>query len=186
MENIRVLAVCGSLRKGSYNLKLMGVAVKAALAAGVKVTEVDLKALGLPVYDGDIEAEWMPESVTALAEMVKACDVLLIASPEYNYSVSGALKNAIDWVSRVKPNPFSGKFAAIFGASTGPFGTVRGQNQLRQILSCVNVSVTAQPQVMVALADTAFEADGKLKNPLYEKNLKELLAKTFESAHRMK
>jgi chromate reductase len=149
--------------------------------AGVEVVMADLKALDLPIYDFDIEAVGMPANVLAVGEMVKACDVLLIASPEYNYSVSGALKNFIDWVSRIKPNPFSGKYAAIFGASTGMMGTVRGQNQLRQILSCVNVFLLPQPQALVAMAESAFEADGSLKNPLYEKNLKELLIKTFDA-----
>jgi len=186
MGNIKALAVCGSLRKESFNLKLLNVAKKLAMKAGAEVVTAGLKMLDLPIYNFDIEAAGMPENVLKLGKMVKDCDVMIIASPEYNYSVSGALKNAIDWVSRMKPNQFSGKFAAIFGASTGPMGTVRGQNQLRQILSCVNVIVTPQPQVLVAMAETAFVADGSLKNKLYEKNLQELLDKTFDAARKTK
>ena len=186
MTALKALAVCGSLRKDSYNLKLLHTAQKIAREAGLTVSEADLKALDLPVYNYDLEAAEFPGRVKETAEMVKSSDVLLLASPEYNYSVSGALKNAIDWVSRSKPNPFNGKVAAIFGASTGPFGTVRGQNQLRQILTTVNVLVLPQPQVFVPLADTAFEDDGTLKNKATEQQLKDLLFKTFEFAEKMK
>jgi len=179
---MRALAICGSLRKDSYNLKLLKLALKAAAEAGVETVTADLKELNLPMYDFDIETAGYPASVSRLAEMVKSSDVLLIASPEYNYSVSGALKNAIDWVSRVKPNPFSGKAAAIFGASPGPFGTVRGQNQLRQILTTVNVTALPQPQVLVMQAAEAFEADGSLKNKIAERNLQDLISKTLELA----
>ncbi len=186
MADIKALAICGSLRKGSCNLRLLELAKKYAVEAGAEVIVADLKALDMPLYDFDIDSAGKPENVNILAEMVKACDLILIASPEYNYSVSGVLKNAIDWVSRVKPNPFSGKYAALFGASSGPMGTVRGQNHLRQILSCVNIIVTPQPQVLVAHGEEAFEADGSLKNPLYDKNLKELISKTIETARQMK
>jgi len=186
MKNIKALAICGSLRKDSFNLKLLKIAIKIAKENGIETAAANLGELNLPVYNYDIETQGFPEPVRQLSEMVKNADLLLIASPEYNFSVSGALKNAIDWVSRVKPNPFSGKAAAIFGASTGPFGTVRGQNQLRQILSCVNVMVLPQPQVLVAAADTVFEVDGSLKLKAAEDKLRELIVSTSELAAKLK
>jgi len=178
MASLKALAICGSLRKDSFNLKLLNIAKTVAQNAGLTVVAADLKELNLPLYNYDIEAAGFPEPVRKLSDMVKEADMLLIASPEYNYSFSGVLKNAIDWVSRVKPNPFNGKAAGIFGASTGAYGTVRGQNHLRQALTCVNVFVPAQPQVLVAMADTAFEVDGSLKNKDVEEKLKELILKT--------
>jgi chromate reductase, NAD(P)H dehydrogenase (quinone) len=185
MASLKALAICGSLRKGSFNLKLLNIAKTIAQNAGMTVNAADLKELNLPAYNYDIEVEGLPEPVGKLADMVKQSALLLIASPEYNYSIPGVLKNAIDWVSRVKPNPFNGKVAAIFGASPGAFGTVRGQNHLRQILTCVNVLVVAQPQVLVGMADTAFEADGSLKNKAVEEKLKELILKTSEYTGRI-
>lgn len=186
MNGLKGLAVCGSLRMGSYNLKLLNIAKYFAEGAGVKVVTADLRELNLPSYNFDVEVVGLPEPVKALSAMVKECDILLIASPEYNYSVSGVLKNALDWVSRIKPNPFAGKTAAVFGASTGPFGTVRGQNQLRQILTTLNVLVLSQPQVLVANAAEAFEADGTPKNREIAERLEILLSKTFELAGRLK
>jgi chromate reductase, NAD(P)H dehydrogenase (quinone) len=185
MTVIKALAICGSLRKASFNQKLLNIAKTIAQNAGVTVTTADLKALNLPAYNYDTEAEGYPEPVKALSSMVSEADLLLIASPEYNYSIPGVLKNAIDWVSRVKPNPFSGKAAAIFGASTGVFGTVRGQNQLRQALTCVNVLMLSQPQILVGMADTAFETDGSLKNKAVEEKIRELIFKTCEYVRRI-
>lgn len=113
---IKVLVISGSLRRDSFNRKLLNVAKKMAAELGAEVSEADLKELSLPVYDGGIEAQGMPESVQKLKAAVEATDVLLIASPEYNHSISGALKNAIDWLSRGE-NSLDGKLAAIFGAS---------------------------------------------------------------------
>ncbi len=164
----------------------MNIAIKIAGEAGVKVTTADLKTLNIPDYDQDVQDAGFPEPVKQLAEMVKNADVFLIASPEYNYSVPGVLKNAIDWVSRVKPNPFGGKTAALFGASTGQFGTVRGQFQIRQIFLTLNVIALPQPQVLIADADNAFEPDGSLKNKTSMDSLRLLLQKTFELAEKMK
>ena len=186
MSELRALAVCGSIRKDSYNLKLLNIAKLIAEQSGARAITADLKTFNLPPYNFDVESAGFPDSVIELSNLVKASDVLLIASPEYNYSVSGVLKNAIDWVSRIRPNPFSGKVAAIFGASTGLIGTARGQHHLRQILTTINVFILPQPQVHVALAESAFEADGTLKNKTAENQLKELLQKTFELAERLK
>jgi chromate reductase len=128
------------------------------------VNEADLKELALPVYDGDVEAEGVPAQVTRLKTMVEAADVLLIASPEYNQSIPGGLKNAIDWLSRGR-NSLDGKVAAVFGASPGLLGTARGQIQVKYVLGVLNVTVIQQPQVYIRQADQAFKPDGSLKDP---------------------
>ena len=180
---MKVLGISGSLRKGSYNTKLLMLAKGFALEAGTDAEILDLNEINLPVYNYDIEAAGMPENVLKFKAKIESTDVLLIASPENNYSITTALKNAIDWGSRGKPNSWGGKIAAIFGASTGPMGTVRGQNQLRQILAGVNVLVLPQPQVFVANAETAFNEDGTLKNKTQEEQLKKLVLKTMKLAN---
>src|SRR5690349_2107491 len=122
MRNVKVLAISGSLRRESFNRKALTIARSLAAEFTSEIQEADLKELALPVYDEDIETAGMPESVTRLKAMVGAADVLLIASPEYNHSIPGGLKNAIDWLSR-GGNSLDGKVAAIFGASNGPYGT---------------------------------------------------------------
>jgi chromate reductase len=178
---IKALAICGSLRKDSYNKKLLENAIKIAKDLGVDASEIDLKKLDLPIYDGDIEAKGLPKSVQELKKAIEACDLLLIASPEYNNSISGALKNAIDWASRGK-NSFDGKVAAIFGASIGQFGTVRGQLHLRQILAYLNVLIVAQPQVYVWNCDKAFKKDGTLIDEKTTDLLKKLIADSLDLA----
>ena len=184
MQAIKVLAICGSLRKDSLNRKALQIAKQFA-AAEASVEEADLKKLALPVYDGDIEAEGIPESVTRLKTMVEAADMLLIASPEYNRSVPGPLKNAIDWLSRGR-NSLDGKVAAIFGASPGPFGTVNGQNHLRQVLAALNVLVIPQPQVTIIRALDAFAPDGSFKDPKTATLLKTLVERAMSLAERLK
>ena len=186
MEKLNVLGICGSLRSGSYNRMLLKIAMACASAAGAEVKEADLRALNLPVYDYDIEAAGMPETVLQFKNMVEESDVILIASPEYNYAVSGVLKNAIDWASRGKKNAWGGKWAAIFGASTGPMGTVRGQFALRLILSAVNVNLLPQPQIFIPLADNAFNPDGSLVQKNLEDQLQRLVEKTMEAAEKQR
>jgi chromate reductase len=164
---------------------LLKAALKFAAESGADIMEADLKTLDLPIYDFDIQYAGMPESVLKLKAMIKACDVILIASPEYNYSISGALKNAIDWVSRVT-NEFDGKYAAFFGASTGPMGTIRGQFALRLLLTGVNVNFLSQPQVFVGNAAKAFNADGSLAEKPLEDQLRMLVSNTIKTAEKLK
>jgi chromate reductase len=177
-NNIKVVAISGSLRLDSYSGKALRVAERFASEAGASVEEVSLKELNLPLYDGDIEAKGFPGSIQKLKSVVESSDVLLIASPEYNHSISGALKNAIDWLSRGK-NSLDGKTAAIFGASPGLFGTIRGQAHLRQILAALNVTVASQPQVFIRFANEAFSGDGTLQDVKLHNQLKQLINKTI-------
>jgi NAD(P)H-dependent FMN reductase len=168
MNQPKVLAFAGSLRRGSYNKQLVRRAAAAAEEAGAVVTFVDLADYPLPVFDEDVEAQSTPEHAKKLKELMKASDGMLIASPEYNGSVSGALKNVIDWASRPgeseKPYAaFAGKVATVMAASPSGLGGVRGLRHLRTILSHVQMIVLPQ-QVTIAQAYDAFDEAGRLKD----------------------
>lgn len=156
---IEVLGLSGSLRRESLNTKLLHAA--AALAPeDVRVATATLH--DIPLYDGDVEAAGIPAPVTALAERIAAADAVLIVSPEYNYSMPGVLKNGLDWLSRVKGQPFAHKPLAIMGASPGRFGTVRMQHHLRQALLFTEARVLPKPEVMLGGAGDLFDAGGAL------------------------
>jgi chromate reductase len=184
MQGVKVLAISGSLRKDSFNRKALQVAKRLAAATAAEVQEADLKQLALPVYDGDIEAEGMPEQVVRFKAMVEAADVLLIASPEYNHSIPGGLKNAIDWLSRGR-NSLDGKVAAVFGASNGPYGTARGQIQLRYVLGVLNALVVPQPMVYIRNGAEAFNHDGSFKDPKTTEILKRLIERALHFSARL-
>ena len=175
MSNIKVVGICGSLRAGSFNRKLLMCAKKEVESLGETYTELDLKMFSLPIYDGDMEGKELPVGVKKLKAEVESAQAIIIVSPEYNYSIPGGLKNAIDWLSRCGKNSLNGKLAVIMGASTGPFGTVRGQAHLRQTLSCLNVMLLPQPQVLIPFADKAFNEDGTLKDEKTSQMLQKLI-----------
>lgn len=185
MPKLKVLAISGSLRRDSYNRKALRIATQIAEDLGAEIAEADLKELALPIYDGDIEAAGFPESVLKLKAMVEAADVLLIATPEYNFSVPAALKNALEWLSRGDEEA-DGKVAAIFGAATGGMGTVRAQLHLRQVLLDLNVLVLPKPQVHIRLARQAFNPDGSFSDQKTHELLKNLIQKTFDFALQLK
>jgi chromate reductase, NAD(P)H dehydrogenase (quinone) len=180
MGNIKVLAFSGSLRKESYNRKVLQEAKKFALEAGADVEEIDLKELNLPVYDEDIEDFGFPEQVVKFREAIQGADMIMIACPEYNHSVPGGLKNAIDWASTGDVNVLEKKVAAIFGASTGLFGTVRAQAHLRQILTALEVRMVPQPNIYIRSAKEAFGPDGLLKDQKTLAQLKKLVVRSLE------
>ena len=182
---LKVLALSGSLRTDSYNRKSLQITKKIASEFGAEVKEIDLRELDLPIYDADIQAKGLPDNVRKLKAEIEAADVLLIASPEYNYGISGALKNAIDWASR-EGNSLDGKVATIFGASPGIFGTLRGQFQLRQILMSLNVFILPQPHVFIKNANEAFNPDGSLKDPKTVEQLKKLVGLTLDFTKKLK
>jgi len=162
----RILAFAGSLRRDSFNKKLVRLAARGAEQAGAMVTLVDLADYPLPVFDEDLEAQGTPESATRLKRLFLDHQGLLIATPEYNGSLPAALKNALDWVSRrAEGEPrlaaFQGKTAAVISASTGVFAGVRSQHHLRAILNHVGVNVLGQT-VMLGEAGSAFDLQGEL------------------------
>lgn len=165
----RILAFAGSARAGSFNRKLIRIAVGGARAAGAEVTLLELKDYPLPLYDGDLEAaEGLPPNARKLKEMFLAHEGLLIAAPEYNSSITPLLKNTIDWVSRSAPGEaslacYDGKVAALMSASPGGLGGLRGLMVVRLCLSNIKVLVLPD-QVAVASAHEAFAEDGRLKD----------------------
>jgi len=165
----RILAFAGSARKGSYNKKLIALAVEGAREAGAEVTLIDLAEYPMPIYDGDLEAgEGVPENCVRLRALFKKADALLLACPEYNGSITPLLKNTIDWVSRPHAGEpslvcFAGKTAALLSASPGALGGIRALAHVRQILSGIQVLVLAN-QRAVSKANEAFDADGALKD----------------------
>ena len=185
IQPIHILAIAGSLRSESLNRKALQIAKKIAFELGAAVREMDLKTLALPVFDEDLRTHGFPESVVTLKQAIEAADVLLIATPEYNHSIPGPLKNAIDWASD-KTNPFSGKVAVVFGASNGLNGTLRAQIHLRQVLAALNVELVPQPQIFIRSAREAFLPDGSLVDSKLMKQLRLLIQETLKLAQREK
>ena len=168
MSNPRILAVGGSLRRDSYNQKLAAIAAQGAREAGAEVTLIALRDFPMPVYDGDLEeASGMPEQAKRLKDLFRKHDGLIISAPEYNSSITAALKNAIDWVSRTESDDeppliaYTGKSAILCAASPGALGGLRGLVHVKAILG--NIGVTVLPnQVAVGKAYEAFATDGSL------------------------
>jgi len=182
-KKLNILAIAGSMRSESFNRKILQTAKHIASEFNANVIELDLKTLDLLPFNEDLRINGFPESVKKLKDAVASADVLLIATPEYNNSIPGALKNAIDWASD-KTNPFEGKIAAIFGASTGLFGTLRAQLHLRQILTALSVELVPQPQVFIRSAREAFLPDGSLADQKINKQLRQLIEATLALAYR--
>lgn len=176
----KILVFGGSLRRDSFNQKLAAIAAQGAREAGAEVTLIALRDFPLPVFDQDLEAaQGKPEAAARLKALFLEHDGLIIASPEYNSSVTAALKNAIDWVSRADRDDepmvaaFSGKSAVLCAASPGGLGGLRGLVHLRAILG--NIGVTVLPdQVAVSAAHQAFKEDGSLADEKQEERVKQL------------
>lgn len=176
-NKLKILAFAGSAREGSFNKKLIKVAVGGARKAGADVTLIDLADYRFPLYDGDLESkEGLPGKAKELKKMMMEHDGFLIASPEYNSSISGVLKNAIDWVSRPeKDDPislcaFRGKSAALMSASPGHLGGLRGLVTLRSILENIYCLVVPE-QVTISNAMEAFNEDGQFKDIAVEEKV---------------
>ena len=169
MSTPRVLAFAGSLRKDSYNKKLVQIAAAGARRAGAEVTTIDLKDYPLPIYDGDLEAaSGIPENGLKLKKLFLDHDGLLLSCPEYNSSITAVLKNTIDWVSRPVPKEtplacFIGKAAILMSASPGGLSGLRCLVHVRSILGNINVMVLPD-QIAVSRAFEAFNDDGTLKD----------------------
>jgi chromate reductase len=184
-KNLNILALAGSMRTESFNRKALQIAKKIVSELNINIIELDLKTLDLPLFNEDLRINGFPESVNKLKDAIAAADVLVIATPEYNHSIPGVLKNLIDWASDVT-NPFEGKVAAIFGASNGLVGTLRSQIHLRQVLAALNVELVPQPQVFIRSAREAFLPDGSLADKKIEQQLHQLMEATLTLAYRKK
>lgn len=176
----KILALSGSLRRASYNQKLAALLAEGARAAGAEVTVISLRDYPMPLFDEDLEAaEGKPEAAKQLKQLFASHQGLIITSPEYNSSVSAALKNAIDWVSRgdAPDEPFlsalAGKTALISAASPGGLGGLRGLVHLRAILG--NIGITVLPdQLAIGSAHTALTADGTLADAAMAQRVSDL------------
>ena len=157
---LRVLSVCGSLRKGSFNAALQRSLPELA-PTGLAIES--LEGIGeMPLYNADVQDQGFPASVTTMADAIRKADGLIFCTPEYNYSIPGVLKNAIDWLSRLKEQPFAGKPVLLQSASGGALGGARMQYHLRQVLVFVDAQVFNRPEVFVGLAQNKFDKELKL------------------------
>lgn len=180
MSSSKIVAFAGSTRTGSFNKQLVALAADAARSAGAEVTVVDLRDLALPLFDQDREAaDGLPAGAKKFKTLLRESDGFLIASPEYNSSITGVLKNALDWATRSESDDepplaaFRGKAAALFAASPGALGGLRGLVHLRAILGNIGVLVLPD-QVAIAVAHEAFDEAGKLKDERKGKQVAEL------------
>lgn len=173
-KEISIFGFAGSLRRGSYNRLLLRAASELT-PDGAKLEIFDLE--GIPPFNQDLEAS-PPEKVKGFKRKIKAADALLIATPEYNYSVPGVLKNAIDWASRpYGDNAFEGKPVAIMSASIGMLGGARAQYHLRQTFVFLNVYPINRPEVFVTFASQKFDNEGRL----LDEKTKELIGELLKS-----
>ena len=156
---LRIVGISGSLRKGSFNTA----ALRAAIELAPEGVSIEQAGIGdLPLYNDDVRQAGYPPPVERLRSQLTAADAILLVTPEYNYSVSGVMKNAIDWASRPPNQPFDGKPVAIMGASGGLLGTARAQYHLRQMLVFLNALPVNKPEVMIGQASQKFDEAGRL------------------------
>ena len=155
-RQLDVLVICGSLRKGSYN-EALARTLPALAPAGLSLRFAQSFA-GFPLYDADIQtAGGFPSQVNAWAEAIRGADALIIVSPEYNWSIPGTLKNAIDWISHVKDQPFAGKPISLMSAAGGLLGGSRMQYHLRQCMVGLDAQVFVRPEIFVTFAAKKFD-----------------------------
>jgi len=183
MADIRILGLSGSLRTGSYNTAALRAAAN-LLPDGTSMELADLSQI--PLYNEDVKVQGFPAPVQALREQIAAADALFIATPEYNYSISGVLKNAIDWASRPPNQPFDDKPVAIMSASGGPLGGARAQYHLRQIGIFMNWRFVNKPEVMIGAAQTKFDAAGYLTDETTKGLLRDLGKALVDWTRRLK
>ena len=160
-DTFKILGIAGSLREKSFNRALLE-AAKGLAPEGMTIEITDISQI--PLYNEDVRTDGFPGAVTELGRQIAEADGVLIATPEYNYSVPGVLKNAIDWASRLPEQPFKDKPVAIMGAAAGRLGTARAQYHLRQVFVFLDALVMNRPEVMVGAAYEAFNDDGSIKD----------------------
>jgi chromate reductase, NAD(P)H dehydrogenase (quinone) len=180
---IKVLGFSGSLRAGSFNSSALRTAQELA-TGGLTIETFDLAPI--PLYNEDVYAKGFPPPVADFRARIKAADALLICSPEYNYSTSGVLKNAIDWASRPPDQPLDGKPIALLSASPSFTGGARAQYHLRQIFVYLNPFILNRPEVMISSAHTKFDQSGKLTDDKVREQIRGLLTALKEWTERVR
>lgn len=181
-KQIRILGIAGSLRRDSYNRAALRAAAELAPeGATIDIFELD----GIPGFSEDDEQS-PPEKVTELKRRIREADAVLFVTPEYNYSIPGVLKNAIDWASRpYGDSAWNGKPAAIMGASVGAIGTARAQYHLRQVMVFLNMFPINQPEVMIGNASERFDSEGNLTDEQTKDFIRQLLQNLVEWVQRI-
>jgi len=169
---MKVLGICGSLRKGSYNAMALRAAQK-LVPQGMTLDIADISRI--PLFNDDVRAAGDPPEVAALKARIRAADAVLLGTPEYNFSIPGVLKNTLDWMSRPPEPPFDGKVVAIMGASPGPVGTARMQYDLRKVLVFMNAFTVNKPEVFISNCASRFNAEGELTDEASAKFIGDLL-----------
>jgi chromate reductase, NAD(P)H dehydrogenase (quinone) len=169
---MKVLGISGSLRKGSWNTSVL----RAAQGLAPSGMTIQIGAIGdIPLYNEDVRAAGLPSPVERFRNQIAAADAVLFVSPEYNFSMPGVLKNAIDWASRPPNQPFNDKPVAIMGASGGPVGTARMQYDLRKSLGSINALVMLKPEVFIGQAGTKIDEAGNLTDETTKDFIRKLL-----------
>jgi chromate reductase len=176
MQPYHFVGISGSLRKGSYNTALLR-AAESLLPASVTFESAEIG--DLPLFNTDLNLPDQLERVAKFRAVLQTADALVISSPEYNYSIPGILKNAIDWASRGKDSPLSNKPVAIMGASPGMLGTARMQMHLRQVFLYNNMIPVNKPEVFVNQAQTKFDSEGNLT----DENTRQTIRRQMESLY---
>jgi chromate reductase len=168
MADYDIVGICGSLRRKSTNMAALRTAGE-LMPAGMKLRIVQIG--DLPLYNQDVQDQGWPEAVERLKQDVARADGVVLAAPEYNYGAASPLKNAIDWLSRYKDQPFKWKPLAIFSATGGPSGGARSQHDLRRILCSVDGMVLMKPEVYIGASSTKFDAEGRCTDEATKKFL---------------
>ena len=175
---MHILVILGSLRNGSFNRMTLDAAIEVA-PQGMIFERAEIG--DLPLYNQDIENAGIPASVLRLKDQIRKADGLLFVTPEYNYSMPGVLKNAIDWASRPpKENPFNGKPCGIMTASTGIGGGAKAQYHLRQSCVFINLIAMNRPEVIIPRAMEKFDEQGKLKDEATKKIIASFMQSFYE------
>lgn len=157
-----VITICGSLRKASFN-RMLANSLPGLAPAGMTIKPSP--SIEMPLYNADLQAEGWPAPVTALGDAIRAADGVILVTPEYNYSLPGALKNAIDWVSRLKDQPFANKPVCLQSASQGPLGGARMQYHVRTMMVFLDALVFNKPEIFLGSAPAKFDdKSGELKD----------------------
>jgi chromate reductase len=181
-DGMIVLGISGSLRKGSYNTALLRAAIEGA-PGGMQIDLADIASI--PPYNEDVRAVGFPEPVARLRDQIAEAHALLVVTPEYNYSLPGVLKNAIDWASRPPNQPFAGKPLAIMGVSGGMGGTMRAQYHLRQVAVFLDMHPMNKPEVFVRSGRTVFDSEGKLVDDETRKVVRQCLEALADWARKL-
>lgn len=182
---MQLLAFAASLRRGSWNRKLLGCAAAVARGRGADVDLAEFAEFDVPLYNFDLQqADGIPRGAQELGRRIQAADGLLIASPEYNFSLPGTLKNLIDWVSRIRPVPLRGKHGLLLGASTGAVGGIRGLWQLRIPLEGLGL-ILSPDMFALAHADKAFTEAGELADPATADRLTKMVGGYIEMGRKL-